>query len=79
MGSPRIFYEELEPEIIKNPVVVECEGEEIKLTEDEVNALKLGPKFNLYVYLSDEEFETDMEEAIMNNSRIPEPQKPINK
>ena len=65
MGNPRIFSEEIKPEEIKDPVVVEMVGEEIKLSEDETNALKLGPKFNLYVDLCDEEFETDVEEAIL--------------
>ena len=66
MGNPRIFdYDDMVPEDVKDPVIVEGIGEKIELNEDEMDILRLGPKFCLYVNLCEEEFETDLEEAII--------------
>ena len=67
MGCPRIFgdEEELSPEVVRDPVIVQREGESIQLNEDEREVLRLGPKFCLYTNLSEEEYETDVEECVM--------------
>ena len=66
MGNPRIFdYDDMVPEDVKDPVIVEGIGEKIKLSEEEMDVLRLGPKFCLYVNLCEEESETDLEEAII--------------
>ena len=65
MGNPSIFVSDLEPEEIKNPVIVEGRDENIVLSVDEMDVLKLGPKFCVYANLDEEIFETDLEEAIM--------------
>ena len=67
VGNPSLFMEDgnLEGEVVRNPAVVVGEGEELVLTEEEIEVLKLGPKFCLYKNLSEEEFEADLEETIM--------------
>ena len=65
MGNPRIFEEDLGPEEIKKPVIVSSVDETVNLSEDELNVLKLGPKYCMFVDLDDEKFETDVEEMIM--------------
>ena len=46
-------------------IIISGVGERIKLDNNELEVLKLGPKFCLYVKLVDEDFETDLEESIM--------------
>ena len=66
MGEPKIFVDNsIEAEDIKKPVIVEGEGETVTLSEEECEALMLGPKFCLYNNLEEEEFETALEECIM--------------
>ena len=66
MGKPKLFYDDkVEVDDIRKPVIVEGVGEHITLTVDEEEALKLGPKFCLYVDLKMEDFETDLEESIV--------------
>ena len=65
MGDPRIFKYDIEPDDIKEPVIVTSEGETVEIDDDEMNLLKLGPKFCLFVNLDDETFESDLEEMIM--------------
>ena len=67
MGYPLVFGEDelLKPEDVRKPVVVVRDGESIQLNEDEEQVLMLGPKFCLYVNLSEEELETNVEECIM--------------
>ena len=45
VGTPRIFCEEMVGEDIRDPVIVEGEGETINLSPEEYEVLKLGPKF----------------------------------
>ena len=67
MGNPRIFGEDecVKAEDIRKPVIVENEGEKVTLSDDEAGALMLGPKFCLYNVLTEEEYETNLEECIM--------------
>ena len=66
MGSPGILLsEELVAEDVRDPVTVTRKGEQIVLSEEEKQVLRLGPKFSMYCNLSEEEFETDLEESIM--------------
>ena len=67
MGNPRIFVddEKVTVDEVKNPIIVEFEGETVALSDDEIEVLKLGPKFCVYVDLDSEEFETDLEESIL--------------
>ena len=68
MGTPAIFTKEggIIREEIKNPVIVLGPGEEdIVLNENEMAALRLGPKFCVFKKLSEEEFEVDVEECIL--------------
>ena len=67
MGNPRIFNdkEDLLKEDVKEPMVVKGMEEDLSLTDSEMELLKLGPKFCVYKNLSEEEFETDIEECIM--------------
>ena len=66
MGKLKIFRnDDVETVEIKKPVVVEGLGENVELSVDEVELLKLGPKFCLYVDLKMEEFETDLEECLV--------------
>ena len=46
-------------------MIVENIDETISLNNDEIEALKLGPKFCLFKNLTEEGFEADLEEAIM--------------
>ena len=62
MGKPKLFRnDDVETVEIKKSVVVEGVGENVELSLDEVELLKLGPKLCLYVDLRMEEFETDLE------------------
>ena len=67
MGDPSLFREDgrLEGEGLRDPAVVMGEGEELCLTEEEKDILRLGPKFCIYKNLCEEEFEADLEETIM--------------
>ena len=64
MGTPRMFKDddEMTVEMVRDPIIVEGENENIVLSEDERELLKLGPKFCLYNKLLEEDFETDVEE-----------------
>ena len=62
MGCPKIFVDDLEPEEIKKPVIVDPD---IELNKEEMDVLSLGHKFCIFVNLTDESFEADMEEVIM--------------
>ena len=66
-GNPSLFREELEleGEGMKDPAVVKGEGEELVLKKEEIDILRLGPKFCTYKNLIEEEFEADLEETIM--------------
>ena len=67
MGSPMILEcVDMWPADVRDPVIVEGVGEKLELNDDEMNVLRLGPKFCLYVNLTEENFETDLEEAIKN-------------
>ena len=66
MGRPKLFVEnDVTVEKIKDPVIVEYNGETVELSEDEIAVLKLGPKFCVFTDLNMEEFETDLEESIL--------------
>ena len=67
MGNPLLFGEgdKLVGEGMKDPAVVMGEGEELRLTENEIDILRLGPKFCIFKNLCEEEFEADLEETIM--------------
>ena len=67
MGNPGMFNDarSMEKEDVKDPILVNGEGENLVLSENEQELLKLGPKFCLLKNLCEEEFETDLEEAIM--------------
>ena len=67
MGNPSLYGEGniLVGEMMKDPAVVTGEGEELRLTEDEISVLRLGPKFCIFKNLCEEEFEADLEETIM--------------
>ena len=62
MGNPRMFVEELTPEDIRKPVII---NKDIELNDEEFEVLSLGQKFCLFVNLNDETFEADVEEVIM--------------
>ena len=63
----RIFEDNEEFEVDKSiePVIVEMSDEKISLSEDEEALLALGPKFCVVRNLREEQFECDVEEAIM--------------
>ena len=65
-GGARIFSEECKmvAESVEGPVIVCKEGEEFDVSEDERQAMALGPKFCVVGDLSEEEFETAVEECI---------------
>ena len=67
MGTPRMFMDDcvMKGETVVDPVIVEGENEQIVLSENERELLKLGPKFCTFNRLVDEDFETDLEECIM--------------
>ena len=67
MGNPRMFNDDvrMEGEMVRNPVFVEWDDENIHLSDDELDVLRLGPKFCLLKSLDEEDFETDLEECIM--------------
>ena len=67
MGDPSLFREDgnLMGEELRNPAVVMGEGEELSLTKEEKDILRLGPKFCVFKNLDEEEFEADLEETIM--------------
>ena len=61
-----VFNEDdMRPMRMKNPVIVCGKNEEIKLNEDELSLLRLGPKFCEYTNLNDEDFEVEVEQAIV--------------
>ena len=64
MGTPMMFNDDdkMTVEMVRDPIIVEGEKENIVLSEDERELLKLGPKFCLYNKLLEEDFETDVEE-----------------
>ena len=55
----------LAPEKLRDPVVVEGEGEVIVLSPDERDLMTLGPKYCVYSTLNEEEFTAEVEECIM--------------
>ena len=55
----------MKPGELKKPVVVESFCEEIILSENEVDILTLGPKYNLYSGINEENLEVEVEEMIM--------------
>ena len=62
----RVFKDEdIKPEKMRDPVIVCREGENIVLSDEEMSILRLGPKFCEYVQLDDEEFEGEVEQAIL--------------
>ena len=66
VGNPKIFGgEEIKSDEIKDPVIITGLDENITLSNEEIELLKLGPKFCVLKDLNDEEFETDIEECIM--------------
>ena len=65
MGEPKILVEDVGPDKTRDPVIVENTGETIVLSKDELELLRLGPKYCLFVNLTEENFETDVEEAVM--------------
>ena len=66
MGDPKIFYnDDITVDEVRKPVVVEMEGENITLSSDEEEVLKLGPKYCIFTDLTMENFETDLEECIL--------------
>ena len=50
---------------MRDPAIVAKEGEEVTISKNEREFLKLGPKYCLYKRLNEENFETDLEECIM--------------
>ena len=48
MGNPEVFVSDVEPETVKDAVIV---NEEIVLSSDEVEVLRLGPKFCLLTWM----------------------------
>ena len=67
VGALNIFDENcsIKPEEIKKPVIVESFGEEIVLSAEEIDVLTLGPKYNLYSRITEENLEVEVEEMIM--------------
>ena len=57
--------DDLKPDVMKKPVIVEGEGEKIELSDDEIEVLALGPKFCLLNNLDEEQFAADIEECMM--------------
>ena len=49
----------------EEPMLVKFEDEEMSINEDEKNFLRLGPKFCIYKPLTEEEFEIELEQAIV--------------
>ena len=66
-GAARIFDTDgkWEKEPSKEPAVVCDEGQELVLSKDEINLLKLGPKFCVLGHLSEENFEGELEQCIL--------------
>ena len=66
-GEARIFNLETKwkKEDAKDPAVVSDIDQELSLTDDERNLLKLGPKFCIMGQLSEEKFERELEMCIM--------------
>ena len=67
VGALTIFDDNcsIKPEEIKKPVIVESFGEKIILSADETEVLTLGPKYNLYSRITEENLEVEVEEMIM--------------
>ena len=67
MGNPDIFDDDkyVVGEKTKDPVIVDDKDDPAVISDEEKDLLRLGPKFCLYKNLSEEEFETDLEECIM--------------
>ena len=67
VGAPGTLDDKEEVQIayVIEPVVVEGVGETIVLSEDEREALKLGPKFCVLNDLCEETFEADIEECLL--------------
>ena len=57
--------EEIQPEKMRDPIIVCRQGEEIQLNEDELSVLRLGPKFCEYTNLSDVDFEIEVEQTVL--------------
>ena len=67
-GEAKIFCEnevEMTAQPSEEPMVVKFEDEEITINEDEKNFLKLGPKFCIFKNLTEEDFEVELEQAIV--------------
>ena len=63
MGRPKVFVDdEFGPEAVKDPVVV---SRNVELSSDELEVLRLGPKFCMFVDLDVENFDADVEESVM--------------
>ena len=65
-GKAKVFTgEDIKPVQMRDPVIVCKQDEEIKLNEDEMNVLRLGPKFCEFVNLDEESFEVEIEQTIL--------------
>ena len=56
---------DVRPEKMRDPVIVNVGDEEIELNENELSVLRLGPKFCELVALDEEAFEGEVEQAIL--------------
>ena len=70
-GEANVFKNEYEmkPEEEKDPLIVNMDEDEVKLSEDEKSVLVLGPKFCVLNDLSEETFMRELEVSIVKYRR----------
>ena len=65
-SEARIFSDDsMTAQPSEEPMLVKFEDEEMSINEDEKNFLRLGPKFCVYKPLTEEDFEIELEQAIV--------------